>query len=210
MSTIRPLVKGFSKTVGFWPLFFVVALVVVGHAAISSAEGNDLLVRAQRTEAAMAAGPYQAATGFGAVSGSPEPFAVAGTSSDPESADSATLDASSVVGSNQALVDQPPRRVGIVRYKVKRGDTLSGIAAAYGITLATLQGANPSAADPLKRGKTLVVLPVSGMLYTTTATDTLASVAGRFNVDPAALKEYNPGYVTLFGVAGRTVVVPAN
>jgi len=185
--------------------------VIVGNTAVSSAEGNDLLPHPQRTQAAVAAeGPYGDVANLGAIAGSAGPFVAAADASSVSALVNAPAgDVSSVVGPSQALLNGSPERSGIARYKVKKGDTLSGIAATYGITLTTLKAANPGVADPLRRGQALVILPVSGELYTTAASDTLASVADRFGVDPQAIEQYNPNCISLFGASGRTVIVPS-
>jgi murein DD-endopeptidase MepM/ murein hydrolase activator NlpD len=64
------------------------------------------------------------------------------------------------------------------RYKVRAGDTLTGIANRHGVSMMTLWWANKlKSKDDLKVGQVLVVPPVNGLVVTVKAGDTLASIA---------------------------------
>lgn len=205
LSNIKPLLKGFSKTTRFWPLFLVVALVAA-NAALSSAATSSDFSRRQKLDA-ISSGLYGSIEStLGAILGSGTAAPAPGSSA-PAASDAATLDGS-LEGASVALADQLPARSGIVYYRSRKGDTLSGIAAKFGITLETLETANPKAKDPLPVWEKIAILPVSGALYTTSAGDTLMSVADRFGIDPELIKRYNPNYEQLFGKAGETVIVP--
>ncbi|WP_333572815.1 phage tail tip lysozyme [Sphingomonas sp.] len=70
-------------------------------------------------------------------------------------------------------------------YTVRQGDTLSGIAAKNGISLAALRAANPQIRNPnlIFPGQT-IALPQSGTAsYTVQAGDTLSGIAARFGLD---------------------------
>ena len=63
-------------------------------------------------------------------------------------------------------------------YKVKEGDTLTGIASRFGVSMMTVWWANKlTSKDALKPGKELVIPPVNGLVATVKAGDTLESVA---------------------------------
>ncbi|HEY5156598.1 MAG TPA: M23 family metallopeptidase [Anaerolineales bacterium] len=72
----------------------------------------------------------------------------------------------------------------VVQYKVKPGDTVSSIAAAYKIKSTTLMWANgqlmQNGPNSLKVGQVLLVPPVDGVLYKWKTGDTLNSVADQF------------------------------
>lgn len=89
----------------------------------------------------------------------------------------------------QALVIRFPER----SYTVRAGDTLAGIAAAYGVTLNDLYRANPSleGSDSIRVGQTLVIrftdtpsldFPVGGYLYPFVEQSLLNTVAPFMNV----------------------------
>lgn len=87
----------------------------------------------------------------------------------------------------------PPSDPGTTTYTVKSGDTLSGIAAKFGVTVAQLQAWN-GISDPnlIYVGQ---VLKVSGSTGTTTYTvksgDTLSGIAAKFGVTVAQLQAWN-------------------
>ncbi len=73
---------------------------------------------------------------------------------------------------------------GIVDYKVKTGDTLSGIATQFDITTATVAWANDIYnPDHLVPGDTLRIPPTSGALHKVGAGETLTYIARRYQVD---------------------------
>ncbi len=81
---------------------------------------------------------------------------------------------------------------GVVIYHVKKGDTLSGIASRFGISLRTVVAANPEVrARALHIGQSLYILPVAGVVYTVLPGDTLASIAKKFDVTVKELRQYN-------------------
>ncbi|WP_274648694.1 glycoside hydrolase family 18 protein [Paenibacillus humicola] len=74
---------------------------------------------------------------------------------------------------------------------VRSGQSLYGIAGAYGTTVAELAEANEiDPAQTLVVGQALVI-PIAGRYYWVQPGDTLASIAGRFGTTPARLAEVN-------------------
>jgi murein DD-endopeptidase MepM/ murein hydrolase activator NlpD len=93
-------------------------------------------------------------------------------------------------------------------YVVRSGDTLTGIASHYGVSMMTLWWANKlTAKDQLHVGQKLVIPPVSGLVVTVQAGDTLASLATKYNVDPADILAVNqiedPNLII-----GQTLILP--
>jgi murein DD-endopeptidase MepM/ murein hydrolase activator NlpD len=69
-------------------------------------------------------------------------------------------------------------------YTVKSGDTLTGIASKFGISMMTIWWANDlQSKDALHVGQELSIPPVTGLVVTVTAADTLESLAKRYDVD---------------------------
>ena len=77
-------------------------------------------------------------------------------------------------------------------YKVKAGDTLTGIASQFGVSMMTLWWANNlNSKDDLHLGQVLTIPPVTGLVLTVKASDTLASLAARYDVDQQAILDAN-------------------
>ena len=83
------------------------------------------------------------------------------------------------------------------KYIVRSGDTLTAIAARFGVSLAALEAANPQISDPNRIFPGQVVSipgssPASGSDYVVQLGDTLTAIAARFGVSLAALEAANP------------------
>lgn len=77
-------------------------------------------------------------------------------------------------------------------YVVRPGDTLSGIAEMFGVSVNTILWANDlPRASQIRVGQMLTILPVTGVRYTVRSGDTLASVAKRFGGDAEEIARYN-------------------
>jgi len=80
----------------------------------------------------------------------------------------------------------------IERYTVKEGDTLSSIAANFGISLNTVLWANNLSVNSfINPGKELIILPVSGVLHMVRPGDTLSGLASAYKVDIKKIIELN-------------------
>ena len=93
-------------------------------------------------------------------------------------------------------------------YSVVHGDTLTGIAARFGLSMMTIWWANTlTSKDQLHIGQVLRIPLVDGVLYTAQEGDTVAVVASRFHADPAAVTTYN-GLATDELTLGQQVMIP--
>jgi LysM repeat protein len=108
-------------------------------------------------------------------------------------------------------------RSGIISYVVRSGDTLPSIAAYFGITVNTITAVNPQLKDGVVvPGKTIKILPVSGVIYTTQQGDTLASIASSYNVSIDQIIQANPsvdlssasGPIPTFLPSGMALIIP--
>jgi murein DD-endopeptidase MepM/ murein hydrolase activator NlpD len=93
-------------------------------------------------------------------------------------------------------------------YKVKSGDTLTGIADKFDVSMMTLWWANKlDSKDELHLGQVLTIPPMSGLVVTVTANDTLDGIAAKYKVDKADIVKTNelkdPNLVV-----GQVLVVP--
>lgn len=77
-------------------------------------------------------------------------------------------------------------------YTVQSGDTLTGIASHYGISMMTIWWANKlTAKDQLFVGQKLVIPPVNGLVVTIQAGDTLDSLAAKYKIAGADILAIN-------------------
>ncbi len=96
----------------------------------------------------------------------------------------------------------------ITTYTIQNGDTLSSIGQKFNITTDTIKWANNiTDENSIKPGDKIVILPVSGVLYTATGGDDLVAVAARFQANVALIDSFN----NLEGkspAAGQKLVIP--
>ena len=115
-----------------------------------------------------------------------------------------------LVGSPVAVTREgTPQRLQIMHYEVQTGDTISALAERFDISENTILWANgltPGAS--LTPGQQLVILPVSGVLYTTRPGDTVAAIAQRFASDAGAIIQFNQLGNAESLPAGLQIVIP--
>ncbi len=88
-----------------------------------------------------------------------------------------------------SVSDKP--RAEIIEYTVGKGDTISGIAQKYGVSVDTVRWANEIGAETaLKPGQTIKISPVTGVVHKVKKGDTVYSVAKYYGVDPQAVVDY--------------------
>ncbi len=93
-------------------------------------------------------------------------------------------------------------------YAVRSGDTLTGIAHHFGLSMMTLWWANHlQAKDQLHIGQKLVIPPVDGLVITVKAGDTLDAIAAATGIAADAIFSYN-GLTDRTLVLGQTIIIP--
>jgi murein DD-endopeptidase MepM/ murein hydrolase activator NlpD len=134
--------------------------------------------------------------------------AAIGTEGVYEKDNSFVFDGALILGNSHPLSNLIPTRDGLQKYKVADGDSLSGIAARFGISLSTVKWANPGIRSVIRPGEEITILPVSGVLYPTKDGDSLESIAGRYQIDPETIRDYNPGFQKILDAPGEFLVLP--
>jgi surface antigen len=95
----------------------------------------------------------------------------------------------------------------IQTYTVVGGDTISSIAAKFGITSDSVRWSNGLTGDAVAVGTKLKIPPVNGIIYTVGSGETAATIAAKFNADTAKIIAYNDAELT--GIqAGQMILVP--
>jgi peptidoglycan endopeptidase LytE len=94
-------------------------------------------------------------------------------------------------------------------YDVRAGDTLIGIAERYGVSPLTVIAANGLLnSDSLSLGQSLVIPPVSGVIYRVQDEDTLLEIAQRFRVDLGPIVDFNALENEHTLAVGQRLIIP--
>ncbi|MEK7642006.1 MAG: M23 family metallopeptidase [Patescibacteria group bacterium] len=97
----------------------------------------------------------------------------------------------------------------ISSYIVRDGDTLSGIAKMFGVSVNTILWANDiSRSSALRTGQTLIILPVTGINYTIKKGDTIKGIALKYKVDIDEMLQYNDLTLDSTISIGQTIIIP--
>jgi len=100
-------------------------------------------------------------------------------------------------------------RLQIMHYDTQPGDTISGLADRFDISDNTIAWANQLSPDQsLAAGQQLIILPVSGVLYSATTGDTVDEIARRFQTDAGAIAQFNQISVATDLAVGTQLVIP--
>ncbi len=121
---------------------------------------------------------------------------------------------SDLASSNADSVDTSNMQIST--YIVRQGDTISGVAKMFKVSVNTILWANDlTGKSTLKIGQTLVILPISGISYTVKKGDTIKGIAKHFGANSEDLDQftndilsYNDMTVSTAIVVGQTIIVP--
>lgn len=110
------------------------------------------------------------------------------------------------------LISDKPRSE-VVDYQVQTGDTISGIAKKFGISIDTIRWANNlSSISAIKPGQTLKILPITGVMHKVKKGETIYSIAKYYSADTQGLVDFPFNSFTndeTFALAvGQTIIVP--
>lgn len=94
-------------------------------------------------------------------------------------------------------------------YTVHEGDTVSGIAKMFNVSVNTVLWANNlNSKSVLRAGQTLVILPVTGIKYTVQKGDTVSSIANKYKADAGEIYSYNDLNSSADLVVGQSIIIP--
>ncbi|MES2225511.1 MAG: LysM peptidoglycan-binding domain-containing M23 family metallopeptidase [Patescibacteria group bacterium] len=94
-------------------------------------------------------------------------------------------------------------------YTVKNGDSISGIADHFGVSVNTILWANDlTTKSTIKPGMSLVILPVSGTRHTVAEGETLSSIATKFHASTSEIATFNGLDTDATVVVGSTLIIP--
>jgi len=94
-------------------------------------------------------------------------------------------------------------------YTVGAGETLSTIAAKYGVTVAQIRWSNTNlySNDSVATGDQIVIPPIPGVVVTIKASDTVDALATKYQVDPQTIIDFNRLRSSDL-VTGTDIVIP--
>ncbi len=118
------------------------------------------------------------------------------------------VEGDSLLNSSNPLSTILPNRDGLLTYKIQKGDTLSKIAANFGISVNTIFWANGTLGSSIRVGQEIVILPVSGVAHRIDEGDTLDSVADLYAVSKDKIAQYNKRSSSRPLVVGSVLVIP--
>lgn len=89
----------------------------------------------------------------------------------------------------------------------EKGDTVQSVAAKYGVSAKTVKWANNLQSDAIEKGRKLKILPVDGVLHTTSTAETVAQIAKKYHTTEAQIIAFND--LELSGIkSGRQIIIP--
>lgn len=108
-----------------------------------------------------------------------------------------------------ADIEDAPKTGQISLYIVRSGDSLSGIAKMFDVSVNTIIWANNlKKGAPIKEGQNLVILPVTGVKYTVQKGDTLKTIAKKYNGNVEEIIQYNALADSSDLAVGDTLLIP--
>ncbi len=115
------------------------------------------------------------------------------------------VDKASLLNSASPSSNISPLRDGLLTYQVEEGDSVSTIAAKFGISVNTIIWANNLKSSGLiQPDQEIVILPVSGVLHKVKSGESLESIAALYNVSEDEIATFNRGALR----ADEIVIVP--
>lgn len=119
------------------------------------------------------------------------------------------IDSAALLSTSNPLSNIIPTREGLMIYKVQKGDTLSRIAANFGVSVNTILWANENLkANSLRPGQEIVVLPVTGVLHQIQEGDTLESIATQYSVSADRILAANPNLIPSKILSISSIIIP--
>ncbi len=113
-----------------------------------------------------------------------------------------------VIAKPQVVTSSLLSSADIKTYTTKAGDTVSSLAAKFGVTSDSIRWSNNlSVADALSPGTTLLIPPVNGIIYTVRPGDTPATLAVQFGANANQITAYNDAEVHGL-TTGQRIIIP--
>lgn len=119
-----------------------------------------------------------------------------------------------IAASNDDVVSKPQvvdtalkSRADIQEYTAVAGDTISSLAAKFGVTSNSILWSNGLSGDTVAAGTKLTIPPINGIVYTVRAGDTPQTLAAKFNSNSDQIIAYNDAEISGLQV-GEQIIIP--
>jgi surface antigen len=112
-----------------------------------------------------------------------------------------------VVAKPQVVATALKSRADIQTYTTVAGDTISNLAAKFGVTSDSIRWSNGISGDSVAAGTKLSIPPVSGVVYTVKPGDTPDSLAAKFSTNKDQIIAYNDAEISGLQV-GEQILIP--
>lgn len=113
----------------------------------------------------------------------------------------------SVVSKPQVVATALKSKANIQSYTTVGGDTVSGLAARFGVTSDSIRWSNSLTGDTITPGTKLVIPPVTGIIYTVKPGDTPDSLASKYRANKDKIIAYNDAEIGGLRV-GSQIIIP--
>lgn len=113
-----------------------------------------------------------------------------------------------VLSSSDPLNESISTDNGLRKYRIREGDTLTGIAVRFGITVDTVRWANSGVRTVLVPGRELIIPPVSGVIHEVQENETIDDVADLYQINPEDIRKNNPEYQEILATSRGTLIIP--
>jgi surface antigen len=112
-----------------------------------------------------------------------------------------------VVSKPQVVATALKSSADIQSYVTQSGDTVSSVAAKFGVTSDSIRWSNNLNSDSVAAGTTLRIPPVNGIVYTVQSGDTADSLASKFRANKDKIIAYNDAEIRGL-TAGQVIIIP--
>jgi surface antigen len=113
----------------------------------------------------------------------------------------------SIIAKPQVVSEGLKSRKDIQPYVAVAGDTVSGVAAKFGVTSDTIRWSNGLSSENIAAGSQLVISPVNGIIYTVKTGDTADSLASKYHSNKDLLIAINDAEIGGLPV-GQEIIIP--
>lgn len=115
-------------------------------------------------------------------------------------------DTTSIVVKPQVVLTALKSKKDIISYVTVPGDTVTSIAAKFGVTSDSIRWSNDIGGNTIAAGKTLVIPPESGIVYTVKAGDTPETLAAKYKASKDEIIASNDAELTSLKTGDRILI----